>query len=239
LEAIDPATASISHEVSFEVTDIAELCSILGLGPTDLNSDTSYRLAASTVSRLKSHYGLKFHDTGFEAWLRAHNPNDDFPYKVHTGRELAMMLAKTKPLAAFSDDHPNPQGESTIPEQEFDPYVRVGRIIKREFIVAPSPDAPEINGQPIGSRRVLYALPGEEWRIDAYLQLWQTMKTTGWTAALEREEGTLLGYEDRQNDIHMKGWKRPAPSKPSRHHLRAWTYPTTVRFAIMKHQDLS
>lgn len=27
---------------------------------------------------------------------------------------------------------------------------------------------------------------------------------TGWTDALEREEGTLLGYEDWQNDIHME-----------------------------------
>ena len=37
---------------------------------------------------------------------------------------------------------------------------------------------------------------------------------TGWTAELEREEGTLLGYQDWQNDIHMKGWKRPAPRDP-------------------------
>jgi hypothetical protein len=61
---------------------------------------------------------------------------------------------------------------------------------------------------------VLYALPGEEWRIDAYLQLWETFKKTGWTAEMEREEGTLLGYEDWQNDIHMKGSWRPPPRVP-------------------------
>jgi hypothetical protein len=32
----------------------------------------------------------------------------------------------------------------------------------------------------------------------------ETMKTTGWTEQLEREEGTLLCYEEWQNDIHIE-----------------------------------
>jgi hypothetical protein len=155
-----------------------------------------------------------------------------------------MMLAGTKPLAVFNDPYPNHDDLRLIPEREFEPHVGAGRIIKREYIESPGPDAvlrqsgrscslhsPDTASQarepespsgflaeepsnPLrrsvanrtvkGIRRVLYALAGEEWRIDAYLQLWETFKKTGWTAEMEREEGTLLGYEDWQNDIHMK-----------------------------------
>jgi hypothetical protein len=31
-----------------------------------------------------------------------------------------------------------------------------------------------------GSGSVLYALPSEQWRIDAYLLLWKTAKKLGW-----------------------------------------------------------
>jgi hypothetical protein len=214
LEAIDPATASISHELQFDATDTAELCSILGITAADFRSHASYPLEASTVSRFKDHYGLKFDDTGFEVRVRAHNPNDDLPYKIHDGRELAMMLAKTKPLANFIDDYPKHHDLDIIPEREFEPHVKAGRIIKREHISLPGADAAVINGERIGSRRVLYALAGQEWRIDAYLRLWETAKKTSWTEQLEREEGTLLGYEDWQNDIHMMGWRKPPPQIP-------------------------
>jgi hypothetical protein len=151
--------------------------------------------------------------TGSSA-LRSWHPNDDLPYKVHTGRELAMMLKQTKPLAVFCDDYPKHRDLGVIPEREFEPHARAGRIVKREHIEPPGPDAPVINGERIGSRRVLYALSGQEWRIDAYKRLWETAKRTGWSEQLEREEGTLLGYEDWQNDIHMKEWRKPAPRIP-------------------------
>jgi hypothetical protein len=215
LEAIDSVTASISHEVSFTIKDLPELLAVLGFTEEEFKPGWTYYPDATVVSRLKQHYGLDFNVDGFEFALRSWHAGDDRPYKTHTGRELAMMLAKTKPLSSFMDDFPKHHDLDIIPEREFEPHVRAGRIIKREHIELPTPDAPVINGQPIGSRRVLYALPGEEWRIDAYLQLWETYKKTGWTAEMEREEGTLLGYEDWQNDIHMKGWQRPAAQIPN------------------------
>jgi hypothetical protein len=51
---------------------------------------------------------------------------------------------------------------------------------------------------------VLYALPREAWRIEAYLLLWKTAEKSGWNAGFERMEGSLLGYEDWQNDYHME-----------------------------------
>jgi hypothetical protein len=256
LEAIDPATSSIDHEIGFDVKDTAELLSALGVLAGEFQANASYPLEASEVAGLKSHYHLQFESEGFEVWLRQRDGNDDLPYKVHTGRELAMMLAGTKPLAVFTDDYPKHHDLHIIPEREFEPHVRSRRIIKREHIEPPGSDAvlrligpfahpcarptlasqarepdsppgfsaqepsnplrhPVANGSAKGIRRVLYALPGEEWRMDAYLKLWETSKKTGWTAALEREEGTLLGYEEWQNDLHMKGWRTPAPQIPN------------------------
>jgi hypothetical protein len=220
LEAIDPATASIAHEVSFETKDTDELCSVLGIPAKGFQAHASYPLDASAISKLKSHHNLQFESEGFEVWLRPHHPNDDLPYKVHTGRELAMMLAGTKPLAAFYENYPRPHDVPVIPEKEFEPYVKSGRFVKREILEKPGPNSPLINGQRIGLRRVIYATPAEQWRIDAYLNLWETAKRTGWTEQLEREEGTLLGYEDWQNDVHMQGHRefmaKDAPASKNR-----------------------
>jgi hypothetical protein len=51
--------------------------------------------------------------------------------------------------------------------------------------------------------RVLFCLPGEEWRFKAYDLMCQLSEKIGWNDTLERMEGTLLGYEDWQNDWHM------------------------------------
>ena len=58
-------------------------------------------------------------------------------------------------------------------------------------------------------RRVLYALSHEAWRIEAYLLLWATAEKSGWNAGFERMEGSLLGYEDWQDDIHIARWRPP------------------------------
>jgi hypothetical protein len=53
---------------------------------------------------------------------------------------------------------------------------------------------------------VLYALLGEEWRIDAYILLWDVAGKSGWNEGLERLEGRLLGYEVWQCDFQVKNY---------------------------------
>jgi hypothetical protein len=43
---------------------------------------------------------------------------------------------------------------------------------------------------------VFYALPGQEWRIEALILLLKTAEVTGWNEGFERMERSLLGYED-------------------------------------------
>ena len=117
-----------------------------------------------------------------------------YPYLVHTGRELELMLQGKKPFAAFCDALEASYNEEIIPEQAFAPHVVKGGIIKRD-----------ISGEPPHVlRRVLYTLPGEEWRMNAYLLMWEIMEKSGWNDSLERMEGRLLGYEDWQCDFHIQ-----------------------------------
>jgi hypothetical protein len=126
------------------------------------------------------------------------------PYLVHTGFELPLMLDGRKPLAVFSDVWPAAWLEDVL--KRFEPHVQAGCFVQR---IA---DAPLAHAGPVRPgdrrlRRILFALPAEAWRIDAYLALWNAEAGSGWTMDSERREGTLLGYEDWQNDWWMEhGW---------------------------------
>lgn len=127
-------------------------------------------------------------------------PKTKLPYKLHTNRELGLMLAGTKPLAMFVD------GEGRFPEvllryfRLFDRHVASGCLIRRDHFSRWSPA--------YVSHRVLFALPSEAWRIDAMIEL---KESPDWTPDHERREGELLGYEDWMND-HWLGLAYPEPT---------------------------
>jgi len=106
-----------------------------------------------------------------------------------------MMLAGDKPFAAFVDVYPSNSEDEIIPESYFEKHVRSGKILKFEYI--------EQQDEKIvhSLRRVMYALPGEEWRVNAYLMMWRLAGKYGWNVGFERIEGYLLGYEDKMEAI--------------------------------------
>ncbi|MCW0234343.1 MAG: hypothetical protein OJJ21_12155 [Ferrovibrio sp.] len=113
----------------------------------------------------------------------------------HELRELELMLAGTKPAAMFGEAI---QFRDIIPEDDFAPHVAAGRIIKREYYW----DDPESGHSFI---EIYYALPGEEWRIDALreLNLIAYNKLRPWAADDDREAGHLLGYTDAEVDAFL------------------------------------
>ena len=118
------------------------------------------------------------------------------PYLVHTNRELGLMLKGVKPMAMFSD----------IVGREPECLVRYFRLLDRQV------DAGRFNrrivDEPVPlrpdwlSRRIFYTLPNEAWRVDAMLEL--IVHYGQWTKEHERRFGTLLGYEDWQNDLWLE-----------------------------------
>ena len=117
------------------------------------------------------------------------------PYLVHTNRELGLMLRGTKPLAYFMDVVGLEPDICLRYWRMFDRHVAVGRLTKRE-VIEPSPDLPTLE-----YRRLFYALPGQDWRVDAMLTLLN--ETGAWSDDHERRFGELLGYEEWQIDYWL------------------------------------
>ena len=119
----------------------------------------------------------------------------------HTGRELELMLAGSKPLAMFYDGNEEPD-ERIVPEQEFDAYVASGLFVKgtRVFNFATDPRT----GRPAQIRYVLYALKSEEWRVNALFLVLETRGRLeeGPNEAIERMTSNLLGYSDEDFERH-------------------------------------
>lgn len=113
----------------------------------------------------------------------------------HTNRELELMLAGAKPFAAFLLDGGLTE-EQALNGQPFADYVAAGRIVRLERAIR----AIGVDGQPM--RRLCFALLGEEWRLERYCMLMDSL-SEGWSHEKERQEGTLLGYSDAENDAHI------------------------------------
>ena len=95
------------------------------------------------------------------------NPNTEIPYLIHTDIKLFLMLGGTKPFARFVISYPVEEGEDSI-ELLFEPHVQSGLIVKRVVIEPLCPPVRGYRGRMYdGCRHPYYALPGEEWRIDA------------------------------------------------------------------------
>ena len=123
------------------------------------------------------------------------------------------MLEGKKPLASFSGQYPPSPHVEEIPERLFDPYVEEGRFVKREYVMFADNCGPLLRSKGLCMRIVMYALADQEWRIDAMLLLLNTAVKSGWSEGFERMQGSLLGYEDWQNDIFIERIFRPANPK--------------------------
>ncbi|WP_245475319.1 MULTISPECIES: hypothetical protein [unclassified Mesorhizobium] len=196
LQEIDPATGSAVAEARIRVSDLEELRAVLACdspqlsGSWHLDPDDLERLGAICIPPRELDRRLN----RIESW----HPIREVPYLVHTNFELPLMLEGRKPLAVFHDAYPAEWLSETL--ARFDPFVRSGRLV-RHVIDTPFTEAEHARFPDFqGWRRAFFSLPGEEWRIDAFLLLLKVFAKTGWNEALERMEGSLLGYEDWQND---------------------------------------
>jgi hypothetical protein len=196
IEFIDASTNCISNQSVIDTQDIAALCEIVDPGSTNIHVAARYDLEFEDIQKLKQRFNIFSEDENSIARLRSWQAMDELPYAIHTNRELLLMLSGNKPFAAFSENYPSTMDYEFIPESLFDPHVKNGLFLKKEYLVT------EKNNHQ--TRSVLYSTKGEEWRIEAYILLKKTAEKSGWNEGFERMEGTLLGYEDWQNDIYIE-----------------------------------
>lgn len=185
----------IVDQIGFSISSSEILEDLLGIDGID--GTRAYELEVDNIKILESIIQQSLPRHHLKPILRTHIWLDDLSYPTHTGRELVLMLEGLKPLAAFVGSYPPVAENDDIPETYFQPFVNAGRFISREFI------QPSKNKENLNLRHVLYALPNHQWRLDAYILMLRTSAIEGWSNAFERLQGSLLGYEDWQNDEFM------------------------------------
>lgn len=167
----------------------------------DLLADRRLELDREKVNVANRAFNLSI-DPDFEyVDLYSWSESDSLPYRPHSNRELPLMLAGLKPLSVFSAFIPSPEDGPSMPEYLFDPYIADGLFTKTEYCVPMQHLAPRY----LGMRNILYARRGEEWRINAYILVDNLADKIGWNEPLTRLQGSLLGYEEWQNDLY---WAR-------------------------------
>ena len=116
------------------------------------------------------------------------------------------MLAGTKPMSMFVE--PIDSEVEVFAEQDFDDLVTQKKLIKRVAIEY-------IGKQEI--RRILYALPSEEWRIRAMLLVQEVYASLppGGHPDLERLIGLLLGYRHEDIEGYIEWLFSRSVSKPT------------------------
>jgi len=188
LETIDPATGGWLERKRIDVPDLETLTHALNLDEIEINR--VYELEPADMAYIERQHDVAFADRSLAVVMVVQHGIEHQKYDEqasHTGRELLLMLAGKKPFAAFSKID-KPEEDCIVPEDLFDPYVTNGTFVKRSEIVEITRFGP--------LRRILYAVPSEEWRIEAYLTLWRLSdKHHTWSDGFEKMEGYLLGYE--------------------------------------------
>lgn len=209
LQAIDVESDCPLYEAGFSVCDVGTLIGLIGEDLSDI--ERTLDLSSAIAMKIVERYNVNFDPGDHPVRVRPSSAHDGLPYRTHTGRELLLMLRGVKPLAVFDC----PAGQDFAAEGFFDPYVEIGRFVKREYCV-PMLLRRKGDSKDLIHRYVLYALPHEQWRIDAYILLRQVLTEEGWSVGLERMEGELLGYEKCQNDIFIEYMKRMVDERRKR-----------------------
>ena len=199
LQGFDSVTENVCVEWRINICDMDRLRSVLA---PDSHDDpnlerTYYGLSEQEIRQI----GQLCHPpivppTIYTGLSRPDLESDSVPYLIHTNFELPLMLEGRKPLAVFSDGYPSDWFDEYL--APFERFVLSGQIIRR-IIETPLPDLKRHRPDLEGIRDVLFALPGEERRIDAYIRDIKN-RVRDWDDELERLQGSLLGYEDWQND---------------------------------------
>ncbi|MGM4908594.1 hypothetical protein [Rhizobium sp. 768_B6_N1_8] len=182
LKFLSPETGCSAHEMRFEAP-MEAVAAILNVEMSELAEHLFY-LEKNELDGLSSMLALPFPEPYGEVVLTRPQWIDSVPYLVHTNFELALMLDGCKPFSMFSDEESS--GILKEIRAYFQPYVDRGVIIERV--------EPFLEGK-FRLVRILYALPKEEWRFDAYTEL---MSERRWTDESEYRLGRLLGYTEEQ-----------------------------------------
>lgn len=116
---------------------------------------------------------------------------EELSYRLHTNRELSMMLSGDKPFSVFYKHYA--ENIDVYNGQKFEKF---GDVISSAF-------------RRIANTEYYFKfLNGEGWRVDAYCTVQRVRSYLGNSSYLEAVEGELLGYSPKQNMEYVKKFYR-------------------------------
>ncbi len=199
VQLIDDDSGYAVEEYDCGLHDVKEVCNYIGCDSSLFLRNKRTGLTEDQVRKANELFDLAIIPEYEFVDLCTWSGDDGLPYRAHSNRELPLMLAKQKPLSFFTELCPKPNNSLDTPEKIFDPYVKKGLFVKLEYCEP----IPEMHPVYFGERVIMYAQLGEEWRINAYILVRSLARKMGWSDALIRLEGSLLGYAEWQNDAFM------------------------------------
>src|ERR1700687_1513930 len=134
LQALDPDHGSPVLEALFLLTEPEDLRALLGICSGDYAElEGWFTLDAAELAAINERFGIAFDPGGRNVRLCSWDSLRHFPYLVHTGYELPLLLEGSKQFARISDAYPP---DRHFDEEKFDRYVAQGALHK-EVVVEP------------------------------------------------------------------------------------------------------
>lgn len=194
IDLIEEVHNCIVGRFVFQISSVKEIENLINI---DFEEDNTigydYDLNYDAVSKIMDNFKISNNALFNSGIIRRNIETDNFSYFVHTGGELCLMLKKLKPFSYFSFFDKDINEYKDI-MNKFSPYVSSGDFFNYNF---------ELHVDGLRVRYLTFSLPDESWRGPALELLKKSGLKSGWSAGMERMEGSLLGYSDYENDEYL------------------------------------
>jgi hypothetical protein len=106
LQAIDPEYGHPAFETMFVVEQLEELRAVLGAAAAnDTQLEMYYLLDEADIDAINRQFSLAFDPDGRDTSLSKWDGNREFPYLVHSGFELILMIDGRKQFARMGSEY--------------------------------------------------------------------------------------------------------------------------------------
>jgi hypothetical protein len=202
---IDPESGLATAEIYCGTASAVAIADVLNVSLSKVESQIPLDINEESLRKISELFSISLEfRSDAELALCSWSHMDGLRYRLHTRREFVLMTSGRKPMCSLIGRLPADNSFKEIPEYLFDPQVLSGKLVKREYCEINS-----VQSSPLkGLRVVLYALLGEAWRLDAYIQVRLAAKKFGWDESLTYQEGSLLGYSEPENDAWIEASRR-------------------------------
>lgn len=186
---ISSITNSFLNEIAVIESELFEFLNLIDIDISELENNVFYDLEKTEYEEFCRAFSFKRQEYNSSCVFILGPVEIQHSYLIHTNRELDLMLKKIKPMAIFDHCHDNEY--YGVFSQPFNSYVceNIKKITRT------------VHGS---CESDFFVIKGNEWRVDAYVELSEAIVKMGYSPYFVWMEGKLLGYTEEQNTEFLK-----------------------------------